>query len=178
MPKTFRELAEQFRSDAYSVMCQFDGSNPVQANILAKAEELETLIAEWDALAASEYAQAPHQLGKTASKWLRQSVLGSKSNKTKEISPCPADNSQQPSLAGSAATAKSSMFKDPVYEILQQRLRDTKPPNFCFACNGSGQIAKPISEWDDSEHEYNACPRIHTPVKKCVECNGTGRKSS
>lgn len=67
------------------------------------------------------------------------------------------------------------LFFDKAYEVIEKRRRDSKLPNFCFTCNGSGKIKKPISEWDDAEHEYHSCPRNESPTKTCPECNGTGK---
>lgn len=65
---------------------------------------------------------------------------------------------------------------DKIEEILEKRRRDYHQPNFCFNCNGSGYVAKPIGEWNDGEHEYHACPRSTGPSKKCIECDGTGKR--
>jgi hypothetical protein len=69
----------------------------------------------------------------------------------------------------------SETFTDPVYAILEKRRRDSKQPNYCFMCEGSGYVSKPIEEWNDGEHEYHACPRNTRPTKQCSACNGTGR---
>ena len=64
---------------------------------------------------------------------------------------------------------------DPIYVVLEKRRLDAHQPNFCLKCNGRGSLDKPISEWDDSEHEYHACPRTNAPQKICPQCHGIGK---
>jgi hypothetical protein len=67
------------------------------------------------------------------------------------------------------------MTSDPIYIKLEKIRRDSKQTNYCFTCEGSGRVDKPISEWSEGEHEENACPRINSPKKTCPVCNGTGK---